>query len=166
MVKRDHLFWHHICHKNGIKHTWDLYEKGRRSALGQLGRCACTAFWTCWRCCKGENFRHHCYLYNNDYRLHCRAKDPTIELDCHGPPAPNNFKKIKLNFKNAHRSAFDIQFWRSHYEFDVYRTNKSPWIYNLRIPVAVSTRASHLSSRWKTVIQIKNWVDHHENCNV
>jgi hypothetical protein len=42
MVKRDHLFWHHISHENGIKHAWELYKKGRRSALGQLGRCACT----------------------------------------------------------------------------------------------------------------------------
>ena len=48
--------------------------------------------------------------YNNAYRLHCRAKDPKIGLDCHGPDTSNNFKKIKLIFKNAHRSEFDLQF--------------------------------------------------------
>jgi hypothetical protein len=33
MVKRDHLFWHHISHENGIKHTWELYKKGAEAPL-------------------------------------------------------------------------------------------------------------------------------------
>ena len=37
-------------------------------------------------------------------------KTPAVGLDCHGLDTPNNFKKIKLILKNAHRSAFDIQF--------------------------------------------------------
>ena len=117
MVKRDHLFWHHICNKNGIKHAWGLYKKGRRSALAQLGRCAYTAFWMCWRYCKRENFRHHCYLYNNDYRLNCRAKDPTIGLDSHGPHPPKQFQKKSNWFSKMHIDP------RSIYNFEVHITN-------------------------------------------